>query len=768
MSTRKSMRRSLLVAAVTAACSVPSVQSIVASDSGIQKVQYQPGQQGQPMPNPNSAVSQELKRMFEESGRPMPSMNPGQLPNAQAGSLQIQQPTQMQQPAQMQGQSQSPQLSNPQMSYRPAGSAAQASPQNGQFRQPNGQQMMQQPPAARTSATPALQAKTQPPQKKNAIQKFFGRLTGQDKKEAEAAVTPPVPPGYQEPAAVPPSSGQQFASPNGGMRNNPAGNRSPAGQSQQFSQGMRGNSGAAPQGIAGQPGVNAGQQGINGRIAPGQMANGQYRQGQPMTSPVSGQQPQANGLSSGMQNRAMNSAVAQPNQRPVSPVTNGTGVVRMNSQPRSQNPGMAQRPGLPTPPAPAVPPVLDEEPFADSFTGNQTSSGRFIQPGAAPSFMSGSDTQSSTASSAAVGNSDPAASATSQAIAPPDDDFVDPFGEADMEDADSDPLDLDALAMPPMDPPAVSAQSDPAEPPVETNNAGEVAPGSSVSEPAQSKAAAAEFPLPVVEDNSVQAAEASESPFTGVQLKESELNAFQPPAEVLDVKAPFSEPETEEGETFGDPAPPMEDFESNIPQITLPPAEPVSAEAFSAEPQSSETFEDSRAEAVPEAAPTINVSPLAPTPQPSAEVQPRTPAEKPDSAIDRDEKWKPMSDHDRRERQLQQIQSRKGLPGFKGFCPVALRDRRELVDARPDFNATFGLKTYTFSSAAARAAFEADPARYAPAGGGNDVVLMVTSGEEQAGQLEYALWYRDRLYLFHSRETLTLFNQDPQKFANQY
>ncbi len=35
--------------------------------------------------------------------------------------------------------------------------------------------------------------------------------------------------------------------------------------------------------------------------------------------------------------------------------------------------------------------------------------------------------------------------------------------------------------------------------------------------------------------------------------------------------------------------------------------------------------------------------------------------------------------------------------GFKGFCPVELRDRRELIDTNPQFTATFGLPTYTFS-----------------------------------------------------------------------
>ena len=114
------------------------------------------------------------------------------------------------------------------------------------------------------------------------------------------------------------------------------------------------------------------------------------------------------------------------------------------------------------------------------------------------------------------------------------------------------------------------------------------------------------------------------------------------------------------------------------------------------------------------------------------------------------------------------ISSRTGRKGFKGFCPVALRDEQQLVDSDPEIHATFGLQQYTFSSAAARSAFESDPARYAPAVGGSDVVLLVTSGEEEAGLLDYSVWYRDRLYLFRSRETMEMFNFDPAAYADQY
>lgn len=118
-----------------------------------------------------------------------------------------------------------------------------------------------------------------------------------------------------------------------------------------------------------------------------------------------------------------------------------------------------------------------------------------------------------------------------------------------------------------------------------------------------------------------------------------------------------------------------------------------------------------------------------------------------------------------RRRQLERIQSRHDLTGFKGFCPVALRDQRQLVDAQPQIQSTFGLHTWTFSSDEARLAFEAEPQRYAPAAGGDDVVILATRQEQVPGKLDFALWYRGRLHLFSSRETMASFLEDPQQFA---
>lgn len=118
-----------------------------------------------------------------------------------------------------------------------------------------------------------------------------------------------------------------------------------------------------------------------------------------------------------------------------------------------------------------------------------------------------------------------------------------------------------------------------------------------------------------------------------------------------------------------------------------------------------------------------------------------------------------------KEEKMRMIAERSGMSGFRGFCPVVLRDERELADAKPEFHATFDGKTYFFSSAAAKASFDKRPEKYAPANSGNDVIVDLSKKESVEGSLQYAVWFRDRLYFFGSAATLKTFVQDPQKYA---
>jgi YHS domain-containing protein len=332
-------------------------------------------------------------------------------------------------------------------------------------------------------------------------------------------------------------------------------------------------------------------------------------------------------------------------------------------------------------------------------------------------------------------------------LAQPDDGLDELFDESGSSDNSGEMLDLDAL---------VEAVELP------------------VPQPADATPSDAATPVPVAaEQKKPAAAEIAESdgndgsnPFTGIRLDDSDEETFDPSLSAGTAGNGTSSETT--GSTaevdFGQAT---NEFEASLPAINLPAVEDFQTSsddtaATSADLGFPELDAADRAEAASNKTNTSSAQAFSKKPSGKVETE-ATPLRSMDT-----EKLQQVAEQDRLQRQRRQIQSRAGQAGFKGFCPVELRDRRELIDTNPEFTATFGLQTYSFSSAAAKTAFEADPSRYAPAAGGSDVVLLVNSGEEQPGMLDYALWYRDRLYLFRSRETMAMFNQDPLRFANQY
>lgn len=118
--------------------------------------------------------------------------------------------------------------------------------------------------------------------------------------------------------------------------------------------------------------------------------------------------------------------------------------------------------------------------------------------------------------------------------------------------------------------------------------------------------------------------------------------------------------------------------------------------------------------------------------------------------------------------QMHKIGERVGQRGLKGFCPVALRERRELVDALPIYSSTFESRRYYFSSLEAQSRFNCDPKKYAPAACGMDVVVKVNSDQIVEGTLDFAVWYKDRLFLFSSPESLDAFSQNPASYAGHW
>lgn len=103
--------------------------------------------------------------------------------------------------------------------------------------------------------------------------------------------------------------------------------------------------------------------------------------------------------------------------------------------------------------------------------------------------------------------------------------------------------------------------------------------------------------------------------------------------------------------------------------------------------------------------------------------------------------------------------------GLKGICPVTLREERRAVTPRPELSSEHAGRRYEFATPEAKAAFDADPERYAPALGGRDVVLTAGGAEEAVGSLRHAGFYRERLYLFQTEESYKEFYANPRRFV---
>ena len=77
-----------------------------------------------------------------------------------------------------------------------------------------------------------------------------------------------------------------------------------------------------------------------------------------------------------------------------------------------------------------------------------------------------------------------------------------------------------------------------------------------------------------------------------------------------------------------------------------------------------------------------------------------------------------------------------------------------------------GTVTFLFSDIESRAKFEQNPTRYAPAAYGADVVALLRDKNVVEGTLDYAAWYKGRLYLFGSQASHDTFVETPEDYAD--
>jgi thioredoxin-related protein/YHS domain-containing protein len=109
---------------------------------------------------------------------------------------------------------------------------------------------------------------------------------------------------------------------------------------------------------------------------------------------------------------------------------------------------------------------------------------------------------------------------------------------------------------------------------------------------------------------------------------------------------------------------------------------------------------------------------------------------------------------------------------LEGFCSVSL-EKTMRVDPEPKWipgDPRWGLRhegrTYLFAGPDEQQAFFSNPNLYAPVLSGNDIVLHAEQRRQMPGVREFGARWRDRVYLFSSRESFEKFQANPTFYEN--
>lgn len=103
---------------------------------------------------------------------------------------------------------------------------------------------------------------------------------------------------------------------------------------------------------------------------------------------------------------------------------------------------------------------------------------------------------------------------------------------------------------------------------------------------------------------------------------------------------------------------------------------------------------------------------------------------------------------------------------FNGHCAVCLIDGKQWSMGSPEYSVVFDNREYRFPSEAERNTFLANPDKYVPALNGNSVVAYVDSGVQVAGDPRFGAIHRARVYLFQNEQEKAAFLADPSRYAD--
>ena len=104
------------------------------------------------------------------------------------------------------------------------------------------------------------------------------------------------------------------------------------------------------------------------------------------------------------------------------------------------------------------------------------------------------------------------------------------------------------------------------------------------------------------------------------------------------------------------------------------------------------------------------------------------------------------------------------IVGLAGFSPVAIAKHRQWNRGSPKFAWDYKEVTYYFSSREELVEFRNDPEAFAPKLLGCDPVILWESDKAVAGDIKYAAFFDDELFLFKSDERRKQFKANPEKY----
>ena len=103
---------------------------------------------------------------------------------------------------------------------------------------------------------------------------------------------------------------------------------------------------------------------------------------------------------------------------------------------------------------------------------------------------------------------------------------------------------------------------------------------------------------------------------------------------------------------------------------------------------------------------------------------------------------------------------------LEGYCPVSILEMRKWVKGDPALRIVYDGRTYLFANEKGKKMFEANPAKYIPALGGDCVVALVKMGKRVPGDIRQTSVHDGRLFLFSNQEAKQMFLAGPATYAN--